>query len=175
MSHNDEVASKNGFERYADFVQGELDAEKERRSRLDQRSLAVLTTSVALTTLLLAVGALITGKDGVAADDWVVAGILLTLVAFAASATLALHASGVHEYYVVSIDSLRQLREEAASTSEEATRRIIAGWQRKTLGSIRDLNNGKARALHWSLRLQVLALAGLCFVIGLVVIRPAGG
>ena len=169
---NQPEPATDGSALYLDFVEKELAAERDRRTRIDQRGLAIIATSGTLATLLLGIATALVGRDTtLGVDGWVVGGILLALAAFTTSALLALRATGLPEYKVLSIDAYRSLRDEAFAKTEQQTRRTIAAIHRKTMDSLRELNNGKAQGIQWALTFQVVAVISLASMIGVVAVR----
>jgi hypothetical protein len=156
---------KNGLEVYADFVRAELAEERARRGRLEQRGLAIITTSGALTTLLLAVAVLAVGRDAVTTDRWATFLVGVAALGFAASGALAIQATGLWPYKGLPAETLEKLRDAATEESEDATRRTVAGLERGMMTSLRDMNDGKAAVLRWAFWAQAIALIALFVVL----------
>lgn len=155
----------NGSEVYADFVRSELAEERARRVRLEQRGLAIITTSGGFTAVLFAVAALAVGKDAFTKAGWAASLVALAVVGLAASGLLAIRATGLDPYLRLGAKALIALRDEAVNKSEEETRHLIATAERKMLVSLRGINDRKVVLLRWSLLSQVLSLLGVFVVV----------
>jgi len=72
-------------EAYSSFVAGLLDAEASRRTALEQKGAAIITTAGTLVTLLFGLVAVITGKTSFslpgAAHGWLIAAVILFVIA----------------------------------------------------------------------------------------------
>jgi hypothetical protein len=159
------ISPTGGFELYYEFLRNELAAERERRARLDQRALAILTTSAGLSALVLGLGTIVLGASAVEPTLPLAVGVVVTLAAFVGAATLAQRASGVEPYEVLSVEALKEMGKDAQRNTGEAVGWGAAAIVRRMIGSLRGMNNRKAAFLLWALRAQVLAIFVLMVIV----------
>lgn len=155
---------------YAAFIEGEVKAEQQRRASLDTRGLAVVTTSGSLTTLLAAVGAFVTSRDGFVLPSGTIIPLTVTLMAFSLAALCGLLASHNRQYFVAGQETLALMVGERWPTSEVDARNVVADIHTGTVSSLREGNNGKAALLMAGLGLQLLGLAALSVAVFLVLL-----
>lgn len=137
-------------------------AEFERKKTLEGRGATIVTTSTSLLTLIFALTVIVTGKDHVFESHCAVILLLASLAAFVISAVIAIFiaASGT-TYSLTGRDTLERLtaNENWEDRTEDDARRMWVNRQVKTIGKLRTGNNRKAKAVTWSLAVQVLAIA----------------
>lgn len=157
---------------FADFVEKELKAERERRVSLEARGLGVLTTSGTLVTLIFALGALVTGVDKFELDTaslWPLAGALL---AFVVAAFLGLLANRLRRYEVTQPAQLHEWRDRDGAWNDTAdkARRVVTRANILTLASLRQGNNAKADLVDAALWAQLTAVLLLAASVGTAVL-----
>ncbi len=158
-------------ELYTAFIENELKAERDRRSSLDARGAALITTSTGLVGLVAALSALALGKDfrvtGVAA--WLLVG---ALVAFLGSGILGVSTSFGRWYKVADTTTLQMMVTAPHWSDGDFTARLIcATANARTIASIRIGNNKKASLLTWGQSLQLIAVAALATAVGVELFR----
>jgi hypothetical protein len=147
-----------------------LVAEFDRRKTLDGRGATLLTASVSLVTLIFGLTVIVTGKDPVFANHYAVLTLLAALVAFVVSAVIAIVVqTRGFSYDVVKCKSLKQLTDPNAPfwalSADDAVRHDVSQHV-KTICSLRDSNNVKAKLVTASLVFQVLAVFLLSVSLG---------
>lgn len=151
--------------RYCEFISDQLDREDARRVSLDQRALAVITSSGAFTTLLFAVVTATRGKDGVLASStsrFVIATVVLLVV----SALCALLATKLLGYTVTSVSTLRAMLASPHWQDDEVdARNATATSQVNSVQTLRDGNDKKANYVVVSIGFQALAFVTLTFAV----------
>lgn len=158
---------------FADFVEKELNAERQRRASLDARGVSVLTTSGTLVTLLLALGALVTDLDGFEPSQislWTLAG---ALAGFVSSALLSLLANRLRGYEVTQPAQLHEWRDRDGAWHDTAdkARRVITKANILTIASLRQGNNTKASFIEAALWAQFGAVLLLATSVGTAVVE----
>ncbi|MBX3099567.1 MAG: hypothetical protein KF761_08305 [Salinibacterium sp.] len=150
---------------YSLFIENELKIERARRELQTKTATAVITTSSALIALLVALFALLAGKDFVfqAGARWVV---IAALALFFLSAVAALVAGQLVEYLVADETTLsRILNDHWGDTVNDS--RLASAWINfDTLVSLRRGCNARSWWLDWALRLQVLGALALALGVG---------
>lgn len=144
---------------FAAVIEDNLERQQQRKASLEQRGLAVVTTSGTLVTLSFGFVAIAAGDDG--ADLSGLAGALLAsaMAAFILAAVLGLVTNTTRAYSYISTSSLERLcqpRYWAADPVEAA--RQVAAMQVRSLRVARTNNAAKARLLRWAISVEVLAV-----------------
>jgi hypothetical protein len=162
--------ARSGFVVYADFVQEQLTAEEARKTSLEQRGMAVITSSGVLATL--GFGSLALAKRGdrillpAASAFLLVVGAVALLVA----AVLALATNAPLRHRAVNLAALKaSLREHAADGEETALIRVTS----TRLGLLRTTRQGndlKAMLCLAAMLAEVLGVALLGTTIYLVIV-----
>lgn len=153
------------------LIDGQISFEREKKSSLEARGLAVITTSGTLVTLLLALAAVITRTHGLAPSLVPQVLLLGALLAFLAAASLAIYCNAPLQMREVDAASLRSLttRDVWNGVGDEA-RREIAIARLESLIVIQGVNEIKARMLLFATGSEVVAivLTGLAAAVILV-------
>ena len=145
---------------FAPFVRDQLGEERDRKSSLEQRGLAVITSSGAFVTLVLAVAALVTGAKDFELSDGARHWLLGALIAFVAAAVLGVLCNAPLEYNEPGSTMESWLEKHWEGTAGAALK-ATALADLQTLRVARNKNGGKARLLTWAIASEV---AGLLFV-----------
>jgi hypothetical protein len=153
---------------YSTFIENELKAERDRRSSLDARGLAVVTTSGSLITLLAAVGAFVTSRQQFRLPSDAILPLMITLGAFVLAALCGLLASHNRPYQVAHADTLTEMVGNRWATTEVDARNIVARVNALTVTSLRHGNNKKAFLVVAGLVCQLVALISLSVAIYLI-------
>jgi hypothetical protein len=162
---------------FAEFLANELKSERERRATLDQRGIAVVTSSSTLVTLLSGLVAFIglrggTPKPGIAT----LVALALSLLSFVIAAFYGLATNRSQTYTSLDERSLRLLREDDAwNLPPNRARWLIYGENVTMMQMLRSGNNQKSRLVNRALSAQLSALAFLALTILIGVIDIAAG
>jgi hypothetical protein len=143
---------------YHTFIKEQWAEQNERKSSLEQRGIAVITTSGTLSSLLLAFAALVTASDDFtlssSARDLVVA----ATIAFSLAALTAVATNAPLLYASVKTEYLRSLVyygwEEDQPTAEERAAATLV----ELIGTAKRLNRIKGWLLFGSMALEALAV-----------------
>lgn len=158
-----------GFAVYADFVREQLSAEETRKSSLEQRGLAVITSSGALATL--AFGALAFAKRGDRiplpgpSPFLLIAGAVVLLLA----AMSALAANAPRHHRAVDLVKLKETLRRHQDDPEQAALIRVTSTRLGLWGTTRDANDVKAVLCLCAMAAEVIGVALLgatiCWVI----------
>lgn len=160
--------SEQGFV-YAAFIEGELRAERERRSTLDSRGMGVVTSSGSLVALLVAVGVLVNdGKAPLVLPPAAKPMLGLALIAFSTAAALGILANRNRYYDVAVTQTLYDMIGDHWIDDEVDARNNVAELNIRTIHTLREGNNRKASLLTAALSAQLVALIGLSLAISIV-------
>lgn len=155
---------------YAPFVEQELRSERERRTTLDARGQAVVTTSGVLVTILSTVTAIAINRKVLIVPGPVRYSILSTLACFIIAVILGILATINFKYDVASKSTLMQLSREHSADSREIAERNIVATNVATILTLRKGNDRKATFLFTALFAQLAALLSLAIAVLLAVI-----
>jgi hypothetical protein len=155
---------------YATFVEQELKAERERRTTLDARGQAVVTTAGVLVTILSTVTAIAINKKLLVIPGPVRYAILSALACFILAVILGILATINFKYDVASKSTLLQLPREHWTDRKEIADRNVVATNVTTILTVRRGNDRKATFLFAALFAQVAALLGLTVAVLLAVI-----
>lgn len=162
---------------YAAFIDGELKRENDRRSSLIARASTAVTASAGLVTLVLALFAVVIGKDATITGSAKI-GVTVAVVALLVSAICALEAGRPRKKLdQTAVTTLRTLIDDDNWKAHE----VDARWQTAniTIEQISDLREGsktRGKLLRAAGILQVVAVAALGFSTVVVVFsQPSNG
>lgn len=145
---------------YAEFINGRLANERERRGKIETRATAVTTTSAALISLIVAALALIVGEKHTFAGESENA-VLVALALYALSSGCSLAAGLLRSYTVPDEATLKTALGEHWTDSEVSARLACAWMDLDGLLSLRKVNNSKSRWLDRALWTQLAATVAL--------------
>jgi hypothetical protein len=148
-----------GVATVAEYVKDELAAQDARKSSIEQRSVAVITTSGGLVTLLFALGALSTRRS----DHFQLGGhaptyLGVALILFVLAAVAALVANVPVRYSVMAVEGLRRELMMAPSRTVDHALARLTDARLYGLASARDKNRRKAKLLFAAITLEVVAV-----------------
>ena len=155
--------------KYVSFVDQELKAERERRTTLDGRGQAIVTTSGALVALLSAVGVIVSHRSSFVLPQAARYPLVAALVLFVIAAFLGILATMNFKYDVVSRDSLAQMVRRHWPDTDDVAAKNIATANVNTTVTMRRGNNKKAVLLLVALFAQLGALLSLSVAVFLLV------
>ncbi len=145
---------------YAAYIEAALKAESDRRTSLDSRALAVVSTSSGLLTLLFALTVLITG-DKFRVSTQGARGVAVSLLFFMAAAVTGLFANKLWPYDVADVGTLRRLITDRWKDDEVDARNVCAAINLATVSTLRDGSNKKASLIELAFVFQLMAIAAL--------------
>ncbi|MDQ1713905.1 MAG: hypothetical protein QOE45_3355 [Frankiaceae bacterium] len=152
-------------ETYATFVESELKSEYDRRTSIDARALAVVTSSSAFLALIVSVVALLKGKDHTFGHGAGGAAVV-ALACFVVAGALGLVANMSREYQVAAVGTLREMTKSHWTDSEIAARNICAGLGVTTIASLRAGTDNKAKIIAWAVYFQLAAVLAVVTAVG---------
>lgn len=153
---------------YSAFIEGELKAERDRRSAYDGRGQALITTSGALVTLLGGLAALVKTSTTARFPAAALVTVGVALVLFVCAAACGIVAGWNRHYAVAKVSTLSRMTSDHWKDDEVDARNNVAAVQVLTVDTLRRANDFKARWVSGGLVAQVFALVALG--IGVVVV-----
>lgn len=143
---------------FLEFIEKELRTERERKHQIAQLGTGLITTSGTLTTLLFAVGALVSTQKGFHPSLPTVALLTCTLAAFSASAIFGISASRLSSSSVAKPSSFDKLIEEHWRADIADARKVVARTHRNTLETLRKANGRRAQLVSVGQTFQIAAV-----------------
>ena len=156
---------------YAEYIKAELDLQHERKASLEQRGMAVITSSGALVSLLFALGAVITGAEDFSLPSGARAWLYAAVVLFVAAALGALFTNAPLKYVTVTPDALRASMKEHLGDSEERAHKNVALTRVKVFEDTKRKNDLKGKVLLAAMAAEVLAVGCVAVAVGLVLME----
>lgn len=160
-----------GGEVYASFVERELEDQRASKASIEQRGIAVVTTSGILVTLLFGLAALVTESENFVVPEKSRPWLYLALLGFVVAAGAALitnlprNLESARTYGPKSLDRLIRLRWD---DSPRAAKRRIALTRLGLLHSYKKVNNFKGRVLIAAVIAEVVAVAAVAVAVTIV-------
>jgi hypothetical protein len=157
---------------YAPLIENLLINESSRKSSLEQRGGAVITTSGVLVSLLFGLAALVTDANGFALPGASQVFLVVALILFVLAAVGGIICNWPLSYYQLRNEDLHRLVDikNWHGTPEIAAQRVAQG-QVSVLVRARKLNRKKARALTAAMLLQILAVTVLAVSVTIILIE----
>lgn len=150
---------------YATFIDSQVTAEAARRTALETRGGAILTTSSAFATFILAIAAVVQAANYKYSADAVPL-ILAVLVLFVMAGIAGLLANMLFQYQVPKPGTLEEMLKTGRWEDSETTARNRTSWLRlDTLTSMRKGNNIKATIIVIGHGLQLAAVVALTITV----------
>ncbi|MFI5615570.1 hypothetical protein [Amycolatopsis sp. NPDC051903] len=146
---------------YLAFIEGELKAERERRSAYDARGQALVTTSGALVTLLTGLAAVAKAGTTVRVPAGALAVLVAAIVLFVCAAASGIVAGWNRHYALAASTTLDRMLNEHWTDDEVDARNNVATLHSRTVHTLRRANAFKAACVSIGLIAQVLALSAL--------------
>jgi hypothetical protein len=153
---------------YLAFIEGELRAERERRSTYDSRGQALVATSGVLVALLSGIAAAAEAGLKVKPPAVAIGVALVALVLFVVSAALGIVAGWNKLYTVAAYTALDEMLSDHYRDLEAIARNNVGTVHAKTIRSLRATNQFKAACISYGLVFQLLAL--ITFAITIIII-----
>ena len=156
----------DGVAEYGSFLREQLAAEDSRKTSLEQRGLAVITTSGALVTLLFALAALSTKKEPTfELTGGAEMALGISLAFFVGAAICALVTNVPLPYHQVKPAQVEGRLDEDPVRSEHDALRDIAKTRATELKSARRMNGIKANLLLVAMALEVAAVVAVAVAV----------
>jgi hypothetical protein len=152
---------------YAAFIEGELRTERERRTALEARGVAVVTQSGGLVTLLTGIGALTKGATSAPIPLTAIIAVVCALVLFFGAALCGILVNFWPMYpphTVAGTATMTQMRTTKRDQSDEEARSVVAHLH---IGTVDSLRKGNDIKVHW------VAGAQFCQILALVAVSVA--
>ena len=160
MTPASDQAQAGGRAIYAAFIKEQLDAQESRKTSLEQRGLAVISTSGVLVTLLFGLTALSVKRATTFEIPTAAATLLVfALVCFVAASVFALVTNLPRSYQGVTVEGLRSAVSDRWDDDEARASRKVARTRLDVLAAAKDVNGQKARALVAGMVLEIVAVA----------------
>lgn len=154
---------------YADYIKEQLEAQEARKASLEQRGLAVITTSGVLVTLLFGLTALsVRNASTFVIPDTAAALLIVALVFFVLAALCAIVTNVPRPYEAATVDGLRRAVKERWDDTDAVASEMVALTRLKTLASAKEKNNAKGTALVVAMSFEILAVALVGAAVGFV-------
>jgi hypothetical protein len=156
---------------YGELIREHFEHQADRKTSLEQRGLAVISTSAALVTLQFALVALVVDRQTLALSGLERAALGASLALFVSAAVLGLLTNMTRSYTYVSTRQLDNLtKKDRWEASPVQARRRIARARVRMLRAARARNRTKAKLLRYAIVSEVAAVAALAICIALIMI-----
>ena len=156
---------------YAEYIRELVDAQEARKASLEQRGLAVISTSGVLVTLLFGLTALSVRRESTfVIPDSAAAFLIAALVFFVLAALSAIFTNLPRGYQGVMVDGLRDAVKDRWEDSEATASRMVALTRLKTLASAKQMNEQKGIALVAGMSFEIIAVALVGVAMGFVLL-----
>lgn len=171
MTVADQSHPNAGERVYLPLVEEQLQEEQLRKGSLEQRGLAVITTSGVLVSLLFAIAAVVTESNDFVLPSASRAFIVIALMFFIIAAVGGIAANAPLDYRQVSIKDLRRFvgEETWSGPADIASRRVVEA-KVSILARARELNVLKGKALFAAIISEVIAVIILAIAVGIIMI-----
>jgi hypothetical protein len=153
---------------YTDFIEKELAVERARRTVLDARGLSIVSISGTLTTLLVAIGAFVSGRQAFRLPTDTLPPLFATLASFVIAAALGIIASAGRRYQVSTPTTLAAMLTEHWQDTEVDARNYVSIQHVKTITSLRSGNSRKEHYIIAATLFQIVGIATLSCAIALI-------
>jgi hypothetical protein len=154
---------------YGPLLANSLTAEMARKGSIEQRAIAVVTTSGILTSLLVALATFVAGKSAEVPLGGAAKILLVTAVAsFVGAAAVSLLANAPRDYRAYSPSDIDRMVEEWEYDGTDADY-VVGEFAARRLKVAQKLNTQKARLLQGAVALEVLGV-GLVGAAAIVVL-----
>jgi hypothetical protein len=154
---------------YAAYVEGEVKAERDRRSAFDARGLSLVTSSGSLATLLAALATVATAGGRLVLSGPVRTALIVSLLLFALAAACGIAANWNRSYAVAKPSTLDRMVNDRWAVDEVDARNYVASLNVVTVQTLRHGNNVKARLLSAGLVAQLAAVLAVSVTVALLV------
>lgn len=164
-------AAPTGLSSISDYTREQLEAEDKRKGSLEQRGLAVVTTSGALVTLLFGLAALSTKAAATfELEDAAKLPLTIALVLFVLASIFALLTNWPLNYHSVTPADVRKSVKQKPPPTEERALKDMALTRLTVLEVARKKNTLKGWLLIVAMSLEVLAVTAVAVAIAIVIL-----
>ncbi len=156
---------------YSELIGEQLAEERERKTSLEQRGLAVITTAGVLVSLLLGLAAVVTSAKGFAVPDLARYLLAVALALFLGAAVTGIVTNWPRKYIEVADSDLERLTQPNLWEGP-----VLVGSRRAAevrvmiLRKARAINRAKARVLNWAMVLEVAAVAVVAVSVAVILL-----
>lgn len=169
MTPADSEGEPKGRTLYAEYIKEQVQAQEVRKTSLEQRGLAVISTSGVLVTLLFGLTALsIKGEATFDIPDTSAVFLVAALVFFVLAALSALTTNLPRSYEGVSVDALREAAKDRWQDDEATASKKIALTRLTVLSSAKEVNTQKGIALIAAMVFEIIAVGLVGVAMGFV-------
>lgn len=153
---------------YAAYIASQVASQEERKRSLEQRGLAVITTSGALVSLLFGLAAILTGAADYALPDASKPWIIGALAAFVLAGISAILTNVPLRYRGPTADALKGVIEDRWDDAPATAEREVALTQVKVIRRAKRLNRLKGRALAIAISVEILGALSLAVAVAII-------
>ena len=154
---------------FPDFVKDLLTVEDKRRDSLEARGSSMITASATLVTLLVALGAFVTNRQGFQLPEATRAPLSVAVVAFVVAAVLGIATYIPQPARMTDPVALASLLPEYWPKGKDFAQKKITVTRLEQLATLQRTNDWKARALLAAVAAQLVAVGALAWaVLGLL-------
>jgi hypothetical protein len=151
-----------------EMIREQLDQERRRKDSLEQRGMAVITSSGVLVALLLAIAGIATTNLHIALPDLAKWTAGLALVLFAGAALFGLWTNWAYKIKEPDLGQAEMLVKTHWAQAAEDAEQFVAHSYLTSVVSYRESGNKKARWLLVALTLEAAAIVALALAVGAV-------
>jgi hypothetical protein len=156
---------------YADYIKEQLDAQEARKVSIEQRGLAVITTSGVLVTLLFGLTALsVRGGNEFVIPDGATAFLIAALILFVLAALSAIATNLPRSYEGPTVAGLRGAVTDRWGDTEAVASEMVSLTRLKALESAKTNNDRKGLALVAAMVCEIAAVALVGAAVGVVLV-----
>jgi uncharacterized membrane protein YcjF (UPF0283 family) len=154
---------------YLEYIKELVDAQEARKTSLEQRGLAVISSSGVLVTLLFGLTALTVKRESTfAIPDWAAGFLIAALVFFILAALSAIVTNLPRGYEGVQVGGLRNAVNKRWEDDDATASRMVALTRLKVLASAKQKNEQKGIALVVGMLLEIIAVTLVGVAMGIV-------
>ena len=153
---------------YAEYIRELLDAQEARKASLEQRGLAVISTSGALVTILFGLTAISKRESTFVIPNAAAALLVAALAFFVLAALSAIITNLPRSYEGVQVNPLRDAVRNRWEDSETTASKMVALTRLKVLASAKEKNEQKGVALIVAMSLEIIAVVLVGIAMGFV-------
>jgi nitrate reductase NapE component len=153
---------------YAEYIKDLLDAQEARKAALEQRGLAVISTSGALVTILFGLTAISKRESTFVIPNSAAALLVAALVFFVLAALSAIVTNLPRSYAGVQVEPLRDAVQNRWEDSETRASKMVALTRLKVLATAKEKNEQKGVALVVGMSFEIVAVVLVGIAMGFV-------
>lgn len=155
------------------LIEDQLEEERTTKTSLETRAVSVVTTSGTLTTLLLGLAAVVTGRQSYELPIFARGLLVLAVLAFLTAVVLAIVAARPRAYHEVTVQSLRVIASPAhLGAAAGAAEPSIAAALIDIIDTARQRNGEKAARLTQAVMAEVVAAGLVALAVAVILLGP---